>query len=89
MKIAIFSDNFYPELSGIADSIILLACELAKLNHEINFYVPRYCPGNFQAVNLANQELKLGKNIKIKRLFSLPTPFVGVPALTILLSRNL
>jgi len=29
MKIAIFSDNFYPEMSGISDSIISLAKELA------------------------------------------------------------
>jgi len=77
MKIAIFSDNFYPELSGIADSIILLARELAKLNHEIIFYAPRYSAKNYQALNLANQELELDENIKIKRLFSLPAPFIS------------
>lgn len=77
MKIAIFSDNFYPELSGISDSIILLARELAKLNHEINFYAPKYSAKNYQVLNLADQELDLGENIKIKRLFSLPAPFIS------------
>ncbi|MDP2736282.1 MAG: glycosyltransferase [bacterium] len=77
MKIAIFSDNFYPELSGIADSIILLSRELAKLGHEINFYVPRYSAKNYQALNLVNQELGLGEKIKIKRFFSLPAPFIS------------
>mgnify|MGYP001566204929 CR=1 FL=1 len=77
MKIAIFSDNFYPELSGIADSIILLARELAKLNHEINFYVPNYQPKDYQALNLVNSELELGPKIKIKRLFSLPARFIS------------
>ncbi|MBI2459417.1 MAG: glycosyltransferase [Parcubacteria group bacterium] len=77
MKIAIFSDNFYPELSGISDSIILLARELAKLNHEINFYAPKYSAKNYQVLNLADQELDLGENIKIKRLFSLPASFIS------------
>jgi len=77
MKIAIFSDNFYPELSGISDSIILLSRELAKLGHKIYFYAPRYSAKNYQALNLTNQELKLGENIKIKRMFSLPAPFIS------------
>jgi glycosyltransferase involved in cell wall biosynthesis len=84
MKIAIFSDNFYPELSGISDSIILLAGELVKLGHEIRFYVPRYGPQNYQAINLPVQELKLGDKIKIKRLFSLPAPFAGQQARLVL-----
>jgi len=77
MKIAIFSDNFYPELSGIADSIILLSRELAKLGHEINFYAPKYSAKNYQSLNLANREIELGEKIKIKRFFSLPAPFVN------------
>jgi 1,2-diacylglycerol 3-alpha-glucosyltransferase len=77
MKIAIFSDNFYPELSGISDSIILLAKELVKLGHRINFYVPKYNIKHYQALNLTYQELDLGKEIKIKRLLSLPASFVS------------
>lgn len=78
MKIAIFSDNFYPELSGISDSIILLAKELAKSGHEIKFFAPRYNSKNYEDINLPAKELELGDNIKIKRLISLPAKFAGM-----------
>src|SRR3989339_381462 len=74
MKIAILSDNFYPELSGISDSIIALAKELAKLGHHIRFYVPKYSKKNFEIVNRPYQEINLGKNISIYRLPSIPFP---------------
>lgn len=77
MRIAIFSDNFYPELSGVSDSIILLAKELAELGHEINFYIPEYSVKNYRTPDLAVKELALGTKIKIKRLFSLPAPFIS------------
>jgi len=72
MKIAIFSDSFYPELSGISDSIITLAKELVKSGNQINFYVPYYSAKNYQRAKLFKQELDLGENIKINRLFSFP-----------------
>lgn len=78
MKIAIFSDNFYPEISGISDSIILLAEELQKRGHEIHFFAPRYSRANFRTANLDDEELFLGKNIHIHRLWSLP--FFGSPS---------
>jgi len=84
MKIAIFSDNFYPELSGVADSIIKLAAELSKLGHEICFFVPRYGARDYQMVNLPARELDLGENIKIKRLFSLPASFAGAQSRLVL-----
>ncbi|MDD4272053.1 MAG: glycosyltransferase [Patescibacteria group bacterium] len=84
MKIAIFSDNFYPELSGIADSIIKLATELSKLGHEICFFAPRYGAKDFRAVKLPERELDLGDKIKIKRLFSLPAAFAGAQARLVL-----
>lgn len=74
MKIAIFSDNFYPEISGISDSIIITAKELAKMGHKINFYVPKHPEKNFKKLNLPFKELKLHKNIKIIRIPSLPFP---------------
>ncbi len=72
MKIAIFSDNFYPEMSGISDSIISLAKELAARGHKIVFYVPRYSRRDFLVSKLPFRELNLGENIEIFRLFSLP-----------------
>ena len=74
MKIAIFSDNFYPELSGISDSVVALAKELAERGHEINFYVPKYAPKDFKKLNPFAKELDLGNKIKIIRLFSFSYP---------------
>ncbi len=74
MKIAIFSDNFYPELSGISDSIITLGKELAGLGHKINFYVPRYSRKDYRTANVPYKELDLGNNIKICRYNSIPYP---------------
>jgi glycosyltransferase involved in cell wall biosynthesis len=84
MKIAIFSDNFYPELSGITDSIILLAKRLAKLGHEICFFVPSYSLRNYQILNLSKKELRLGRKVNIKRFFSLPAPFAGLQSRLVL-----
>jgi len=84
MKIAIFSDNFYPELSGVADSIAKLAMELSKLEHEICFFVPRYGAKDFKLINLSEKELDLGKNIKVKRLLSLPASFAGAQSRLVL-----
>lgn len=72
MRIAVFSDNFYPELSGISDSIITTAKELAARGHFIHFYVPSHPPKDFRLLGLPESEIYLGKNIEITRLTSLP-----------------
>lgn len=74
MKIAIFSDIFYPELSGISDSVIDSAIELVKLGNSVDFYVPYHPDKNFSIANLPVQELDLGERIKIHRFFSLKYP---------------
>lgn len=74
MRIAIFSDNFYPELSGISDSVLSLAKTLAARGHSVNFYVPYYSEKNYHALNAAFRELDLGPHITITRLFSFPFP---------------
>jgi glycosyltransferase involved in cell wall biosynthesis len=74
MKIAIYSDNFYPEMSGISDSIIALAQDLSRRGHKVNFYAPRYSKKNFRISKLEPKELDLGKNIEIFRLPSIPYP---------------
>lgn len=71
MRIAIFSDNFYPELSGISDSIISLAQELTKKDHRITFYVPRYSASQSKE---RVPELALGEKVNIVRFFSFPYP---------------
>lgn len=52
MRIAMFADNFYPELSGISDSIMTTGKELARRGHEIAYYAPRYAPEDFAAMHL-------------------------------------
>ncbi len=70
MRIAIFSDNFYPEISGISDSVISLARELAKRGHFINFYVPKYSLEDYKKVSAPETEPDFGLNIKIVRFSS-------------------
>ena len=72
LKIAVFSDNFYPEISGISDSIIATAKELAKKGHKIQFYVPKHPLRNYNKINATKKEVDLGKNISVVRLPSLP-----------------
>jgi 1,2-diacylglycerol 3-alpha-glucosyltransferase len=72
MRIAIFSDNFYPELSGISDSIIALSKQLAARGHRIAFYAPKYVHANYRSANLPFKELDLGENIQIHRFVSFP-----------------
>ncbi len=74
MKIAIFSDNFYPELSGIADSITTTGKKLASLGHKINFVALNYSKKNYQTIGAEKKELDLGENIKIIRVSSLSYP---------------
>ena len=75
MRIASFSDSFYPELSGISDSTITLAQSLAKRGHHVRFYAPAYAAKDYAQVGRkGHEELALGKNISVKRFFSLPYP---------------
>jgi glycosyltransferase involved in cell wall biosynthesis len=72
MRIAIFSDNFYPELSGISDSVISLARTLAARGHVIRFYAPYYAQKNYAVINAPFREPDLGPNVTVHRLFSIP-----------------
>ena len=74
MKIAVFSDNFYPELSGISDSIIEQARELNGLGHDLCFSVPRYGKADFAVPHLPYEEIRIGEGVVIHRLFALPFP---------------
>jgi 1,2-diacylglycerol 3-alpha-glucosyltransferase len=70
MRIALFSDNFYPELSGISDSLISLSKELAKRGHRIHFFVPKYSEADHKISNAPFGEINLGPNVEISRLSS-------------------
>ncbi|MDO4741405.1 MAG: glycosyltransferase, partial [Eubacteriales bacterium] len=44
MKIGLFSDTFYPEINGVATSILTLHRELTRRGHEVHVFAPK-CRG--------------------------------------------
>lgn len=44
MKIGLFSDTFYPEINGVATSVLMLHRELTRRGHEVHVYAPK-CRG--------------------------------------------
>lgn len=52
MKIAFFSDNFYPELSGITDTIIITGKKLRERGHDICYVAPRYSEADYKKSNV-------------------------------------
>lgn len=73
MRIAVFSDNFYPELSGITDSIMTMGEELVARGHSVNYYVPRYSKKNYLMLH-RERHPSLSRGITVHRLPSLPFP---------------
>lgn len=65
MRIAYFSDNFYPEISGISDSIITTGEELHKRGHEVVYVAPWYPKSAYKAGH---------RDLPVKRMPSLPFP---------------
>lgn len=74
MRIAVFSDHFYPELGGIQDSIEALAAAMAGRGHHVDFYVPRYSPADYRRGAALPNDPELGRKVRIIRLPSLPFP---------------
>lgn len=74
MKIAFFADNFYPELSGIADSILLTGFELANRGHEVDYFVPAYSEKNYKIAGVSEKEIAAPPNVQTHRMFSFPYP---------------
>lgn len=44
MKIGLFSDTFYPEINGVATSVLMLHRELTRRGHEVHVFAPK-CRG--------------------------------------------
>ena len=44
MKIGLFSDTFYPEINGVATSVLTLHRELTRRGHEVHVFAPK-CRG--------------------------------------------
>src|SRR3989344_4410100 len=77
MRIAFFSDNFYPELSGITDTIITTGKELKVRGNEIMYVGPYYSPKDY---TVAHRQYPVKKSddtidgMPIVRLPSIPLP---------------
>ena len=74
MRIAIFTDNFFPELGGIQDSIAATARELGARGHAVAIFAPTAVRRDFERANLPRAELDLGENVRIHRQFSVAIP---------------
>lgn len=70
-----FSDNFYPEISGISDSIIATGQELARMGHQVCFFAPNYSQKDYETAGIiSKRELDPGDNMEVCRFFSFPFP---------------
>jgi 1,2-diacylglycerol 3-alpha-glucosyltransferase len=74
MRIALFTDSFYPELGGIQDSIMATARELGARGHRVMIFAPAAAPEDFERAGLPPGEPKLGERVRVHRLFSVPLP---------------
>ena len=74
MRIAFFSDNFYPEISGIADSIMTTGRELGRRGHKVRFFAPTYPQGAYEMLGLPEGNPDLGPNVSFTRFASFPYP---------------
>ncbi len=74
MKIAVFTDYFFPELGGIQDSIAITTRSLGLRGHSIAIHAPRYGARDYRMVNATLRESDLGGNVRIHRRWSLPFP---------------
>ncbi len=75
MRIAFYSDNFYPELSGIVDSILLTGRTLEARGHAVFYAGPRYPERAYAAAKCKSAEEASCVPGTVARLPSLPLPF--------------
>ena len=79
MRIVYYSDNFYPELSGIVDSIMTTGAELKKRGHEVAYVGPHYLPKHYTMVGKEDTELVA----KGKMEFVCDMPVVRLPSIAL------
>jgi len=72
MRIAVFTDHFFPELGGIQDSVMLTTRSLARRGHEIALFAPCHPAADFARSGHPVGEPDLGPGVTIHRRLSLP-----------------
>ncbi|HVT74845.1 MAG TPA: glycosyltransferase [Candidatus Paceibacterota bacterium] len=71
MRILFYSDNFYPETSGISDSIIATARGLKAQGHTVGFVAARYSDADYAAVGRPRDEYLEREGFAVHRIPSL------------------
>ena len=79
MRIAFFSDNFDPELSGITDTILMTGRELKRRGHDICYVGPRYSVKDYEKVGRPCPESKGSDTIDGMPAVRLPSFHVPSP----------
>jgi len=74
VRIAMYTDSFYPELGGIQDSVLATAHALGERGHQVMIHAPRAAPGDFRIAGLPESEICLGENVQVCRHFSIKAP---------------
>jgi len=74
LKIAVFTDYFFPELGGIQDSIAITSRALGLRGHAVDIHAPRYGAQDYRLVGAEVRDPELGANVRIRRRMSLPFP---------------
>jgi 1,2-diacylglycerol 3-alpha-glucosyltransferase len=74
MKIAMFTDYFFPELGGIQDSIATISRSLGQRGHQVDIHAPRYAEPDYRRIGVPMRERDLGGNVHVRRHRSLPFP---------------
>jgi 1,2-diacylglycerol 3-alpha-glucosyltransferase len=74
MRIALFTDNFYPELTGIGDSLTLFSRALVERGHQVLIVAPRYKDADYKNGATKEAEATFYKGIQIERLPSVVFP---------------
>jgi 1,2-diacylglycerol 3-alpha-glucosyltransferase len=74
MKIAFFTDHFYPELGGVQDSLLAITAELGRRGHEVVVLAPSAVQKDFERSKVPFQEIDLGPRVRIYRVPSIPFP---------------
>jgi glycosyltransferase involved in cell wall biosynthesis len=71
MKILFYSDNLYPEISGISDSILNLGQELKRRGHTVAFAAPGYSRKNYAYVGRTPEQSSAFDEFEVYRIPSI------------------
>ncbi len=74
MRILFYSDNLYPETSGISDSIIACARGLRDRGHTVGFVGPKYARKDYAKIGKTPESPSPLDGFEVYRIPSLPYP---------------